>query len=125
MARITISLPDALKDQLDATAEARNISVSELVQQALKNLFAAPPNPPPAPPPAPKPQPVDAAALERLAQLEKHVAALSYEAEHLRQGMGTISGYFQNLGLSLPYPPPIKPPAWPHTPPPWAHVKFK
>ena len=86
MARITISLPDALKDQLDVTAEARNISVSELVQQALKNLFAAPLNLAP----APKPQPVDASVLERLAQLEKHVAALSYEAEHLRQGMGHV-----------------------------------
>ena len=127
MARITISLPDALKDQLDATAEARNISVSELVQQALKNFFAAPPTVPEQPTTQPPvPQPINTEIADRLARLEKYVASLGYETEATRQGLWGISAYFQQaLCLEIPCPPPIEPPPWPNTPPPWMHFKFK
>lgn len=126
MARITISLPDELKAQLDASAEKQGISVSEVAQHALQKLFNAPQNPAPAPPtpvpPAPTPSapPANQDTIERLARLEKYVASLAYESEGIRQGLGSVSAYFQqSLFLAIPCPPPIAPPDWPHTPPPW------
>ena len=128
MARITISLPDNLKTQLDENAQALHVSVSELVQHALNRFFAPPAEPeqPANQPPAPGPQPQDPAMLQRMQALEKYVAAMSYESEAMRQGLFGVAAYFQqNLFLNIPCPPPIEPPPWPNTPPPWMHFKFK
>ena len=133
MARITISLPDELKAQLDASAEKQGISVSEVAQHALQKLFNTPQNPTPAPtnpsPPTPIPSPPPASnqdTLERLARLEKYVASLAYESEAMRQGLGSVSAYFQQqLFLAVPCPPPIEPPTWQHVPPLWMHYKIE
>ncbi len=128
MARITISLPDELKAQLDASAEKQGISVSEVAQHALQKFFNAPQNPtPPVPPtPVPSPLPVNSEMAERLACLEKYVASMAYESEAIRQGLGNVSAYFQQqFFLAIPCPPPIEPPTWQHTPPPWMRYKIE
>jgi hypothetical protein len=68
MARITISLPQELKDQLARYAQSQETSLSETAQTALKNFLQAPP------PPAPKVPDQGA----RIAELERYVAAMSY-----------------------------------------------
>jgi hypothetical protein len=118
MARITISLPDVLKAQLDAHATDQQISVSELVQHALTQYFA------PQPSNAPAPATENPELAQRLEALEKYVAALAYESEAVRQGLYGVSAYFQRqLFLQIPCPPAISPPDWKHTPPSWMHFQ--
>jgi hypothetical protein len=46
MARITVSLTDALKAELDAYAEAEKLTVSKVVSQALRAFLPSEENPP-------------------------------------------------------------------------------
>src|ERR1017187_10970302 len=97
MARITISLPDELKEQLARYAQSQETSISEAAQAALKNFLKAPPTP------APK---VSGQEAARIAELERYVAAMSYQVEHLRQGLAGVNDYFRSQA------------PWPHSPPP-------
>src|ERR1017187_1873077 len=109
MARITISLPEELKEQLERYAQSQGTTVSEAAQAAFKNFLQAPP------PPAPKVSGQEA----RIAELESYVAAMSYQLEHLRQGLGGVDGYFRkHLSQRIPCPPVMTRVPWPHSSPP-------
>lgn len=95
MAKISVSLPDALKERLDAYAKVHDLSVSESVQQALEQFLdgATPPAPPPPPPPA--------ALVDQ--QVRNFVQDLAVEVEMMRRSM---------QGALLPVPYPLPPPPW-------------
>jgi len=109
MARITVSLSDDLKTQLNQYAKEHEITVSEAAQIALKNYFnsiplAAPPPQTPAP------------TIIRIEQLESYVAMMTYQVEHMRQGLRQTATYFKhNLNHLIPCPQAITEPSWPHT----------
>lgn len=124
MAKISVSLPDELKAQLSAYAQDHGQGVSDVIQAALKAYFkpAQPHQPPPQPPaPLPPPQPPvqDQQMAAKVKQLEDHVSLLTYQAEHMRQGLGQVTCAFKrNWGLLIPCPQAITEPPWPHTTPP-------
>lgn len=97
MAKISISLPDALKARLDAYAQAHNQSVSESVQVALEQLLDG--SSPPPPPPVPVP-PVTS-TVDQL--VRSYVQDLAIEVEMMRRSM---------QGAMLPVPYPLPPPPW-------------
>jgi hypothetical protein len=110
VARITISLPYELKALLERHAQENETTVSEAVQIALKNHLSSSPTPTAPMPPA--------EGFARIHQLEDHVAALTYELEHIRQGLVQTAHYFkQHVGRLLPCPRETHAPPWPHTPP--------
>jgi hypothetical protein len=118
MARITVSLSDDLKTQLNRYAKEHEITVSEAAQIALKNYFnSKPPAPPPQTP----------GEIARIEQLESYVAMMTYQAEHMRQGLRQTATYFKdNLNSLIPCPQPITAPPWPHTiPPGWGSKDHK
>jgi ribonuclease D len=93
MARITISMPDELKALLEQHAQEHETTVSETVQTALKNHLTSTPPAPAAPPPPP--EPAEREVIARIKQLEDHVAALTYETEHMRQGLAQTAVHFK------------------------------
>ena len=110
MARITISLPEELKEQLARYAQSRETSLSEAAQAALTNFLKSPP------PAAPK---ISGQEAARIAELESYVAAMSYQVEHLRQGLAGVNGYFRKtLSQQIPCPQVMSQAPWPHSPPP-------
>lgn len=98
MAKISVSLPDDLKERLDAYAQAHNQSVSESVQIALEKLLngSSPPPPPPPAPPAPP-----ASTVDQL--VRSYVQDLAIEVEMMRRSM---------QGAMLPVPYPLPAPPW-------------
>ena len=96
MAKISISLPDALKERLDAYALAHNQSVSESVQKALEQLLDGSPPPTPPTPPAPPVTSVDQL-------VRKYVQDLVLQVELMRRSM---------QGAMLPVPYPLPAPPW-------------
>ena len=85
MAKISISLPDALKERLDAYALAHSQSVSESVQKALEQLLdGSPPPAPPTPPPVPPATSVDPL-------VRSYVQDLVLQVELMRRSMQGLS----------------------------------
>jgi uncharacterized coiled-coil protein SlyX len=131
MARITISLPEELKAELLLYAETQGTTVSEAAQNALQNFLSSPPTAPAHPPLLEQEIRLRLAQLEsyaavlipeqnhRINDLESHVAMLTYQTEHLRQGLAQVAGYFKStLGRQLPCPRAATAPPWDHSPPP-------
>lgn len=95
MAKITISLPDPLKDRLYKYAEEHQVPISQAAQKALEAFLAAPaPAPPPQPvPPPPPPTPGPPANLElfrRISNLERYVSTLGERHDELRNCVGLL-----------------------------------
>jgi predicted transcriptional regulator len=101
VARITVSLPQELKDRLDAYAAERQLPISQVVAQALEQLFD------PSRQPAPEPG-ADEAARAYAGELAAHV-------ESLRRVLWEVSGRVSNpfYPLMNQVPGPLPPPAWP------------
>lgn len=107
-AKISVSLPDDLKQQLDDYAAAHQLTNSEVVQKALRLLFQPEspqptptqgPHPTQPPPPAPGgPQPP-----YDLNTLRGYVTQMAMHQEHMRQGMAASM---------MPCPPMLPPPPW-------------
>ncbi len=108
MAKISVSLPDQLKDQLDAYAQVHGHSVSQTVQLALETFLSQ--TPPPPPPPDGQLE-----LLEKLVwKLRDELAANHHEVESLRSVLGQHRQCFvvleplaQLAGITLPMPPPL------------------
>lgn len=124
MAKISISLPDPLKEQLDRYADEHQLSVSETVQRALEALFQpAEPVPPPSPPPSSEPPPerpedeVERVMLEHmvfamnqeLQEVGRYLNALAHQVEHSRYCLALLAPYAALGGVGLPVPPPLPP----------------
>lgn len=101
-AKISVSLPDSLKEQIDQYAAQHQLNTSEVVQLALKKLFEKDsPSPILPTPPAPEqPQP----PLD-LKTLRDYVTSMAMHQENMRRGM---------MAAFLPCPPPLIPPPWLH-----------
>lgn len=102
-AKISVSLPDSLKEQLDQYAAQHELNTSEVVQHALKKLFEE--DSPPPPPPTPIPPPEQVQPPFDLKTLRDYVTAMAMHQENIRRGM---------LAARLPCPPPLIPPPWWH-----------
>lgn len=85
-AKISVSLPEALKAQLDSYADEHGLSVSQTVQLALEGLFQ-----PVQPPPGPGDPGQD------IARLEQMVGDLSAELTQTRQVLDRHRDYLLAL----------------------------
>jgi hypothetical protein len=93
-AKISVSLPDDLKQQLDDYAAAHQLTNSDVVQKALRLLFQSEaPQPTPSPPPPPKAVDHDARA---------YLEQLAVQVEMMRRSMQPV----------MPVPYPLPPPSW-------------
>ncbi len=93
MAKISISLPDPLKERLDAHVAAHpGTNASETVQKALEQYLDHP-APTPSPPPPPKAVDHDARA---------YLEQLAVQVEMMRRSMQPV----------MPVPYPLPPPSW-------------
>lgn len=97
MARITVSLTDSLKGELDTYAEEQQLSVSKVVSQALQAFLPSEENPPD----------------PDLVNTQRYVAQLVHQLEGLREAMhrmalaqyGPFAELPDDLTVSLPLPP--------------------
>ena len=119
MARITVSLPDDLEAQLEQYAQQHSTNASQVVQTALRNLFASPaptPHPPPAPAPTPPSPP-----MPELSVVQDYLTQLVYKMELMREGLWDMSQLICHgapCPPEIPCPKEIPLPPWPHQPPP-------
>ena len=119
MARITVSLPDDLEAQLEQYAQQHSTNASQVVQTALRNLFASPaptPHPPPAPAPTPPSPP-----MPELSVVQDYLTQLVYKMELMREGLWDMSQLICHgapCPTEIPCPKEIPLPPWPHQPPP-------
>lgn len=100
-AKISVSLPDALKAKLDNYAKEHQLTNSDVVQIALEQLFEAD-NPKPTPTPGPTPPPFEQPPFD-LKTVREYVTCIAIHQEHMRQGMQIAM---------LPCPPMLPPPPW-------------
>jgi len=97
VARITVSLTDSLKGELDTYAEEQQLSVSKVVSQALQAFLPGEENPPD----------------PDLVNTQRYVAQLVHQLEGLREAMhrmalaqyGPFAELPEDLTVSLPLPP--------------------
>ena len=111
----TISLSEALCDQLDRYATEHGLAVSQVAQQALEQFLHSPaPVPqPPAPPvtPAPQPPPPTPAwpqpqPQNELPVVRDYLTELACYVDNLRQYLAAHAAIFDQP------PPPFPPPPW-------------
>lgn len=103
MAKMSVSLSDALKARLETYAQEHSLSDSQVVQQALEAFLSESSQPPP-------PETDWAVPVK---QLQKYVAALAANHEQVRSAMQLISQMSAPQGVYIPCPPPVGPPPWP------------
>jgi hypothetical protein len=115
--KISVSLPEALKGQLDHYAGEHDLSVSQTVQQALEAFFQAPPPPGPEPPPNPSNPLLEQMVMEMNRQLQdacRELARTQQVLEQHREFMQGLGPMLQLSGVYLSLPPSL------HSPPPWS-----
>jgi hypothetical protein len=101
MPRITISLPDALKESLDSFAQANDLPVSVVVQQGLSLLLNG--ELPKQPGPAPTPHDEDGNPLaHRVENLEEVCRAFAQHQELVRAALERLA---RNSSTSIYIPP--------------------
>ena len=104
--KISISLPESLKEELDRYAVAHDLSLSATVQQALEAFFH------PASDPGPGPSPLE----PRVAQLEAELARLQRQLERTQEVLAQHRDFLEGLrpiqdivGVALTLPPQLFP----------------
>ena len=114
--KISVSLPEELKLELERYAGEHGLSVSATVQQALEGLLHPKPIPDPQPTPDPRPTEIDLLAglvnaLNREVHgLRQYMMAVGHQSEHHRQCLSLLQPYAAMGGVCLPVAPPLPPP---------------
>lgn len=120
MAKLSISIPDDLKAQLDERAGAEHVAVSQVVSNALRSYFEKPAAPPPAPPkppePIPPPPPVAHDSAE-VRQMQQYLWELYWNHERTRASVVGLFQWANSCGVMITYPPPevMGMPPWPRS----------
>ena len=87
MAKISVSLPDALKSRLDAHAQTTGQGVSDIVQEALEKLFSESSDPkPPDVHPIPDPK-----TDLKIQEIHRYLNGLAIHHEQLRRSIEHLS----------------------------------
>ncbi len=116
--KISVSLPEDLKLELERYAAEHGLSVSATVQQALEGFFHPAPDPEPDPSPTPPPTTTEIDLLAGMVnglhrevhELKQYILALSHQSEHHRQCLSLLQPFVAMSGLCLPVAPPLPPP---------------
>ena len=100
MAKISISLQDALKARLDAYAQSHGHSVSEVIQDALQSFLDGTPSTPGTPPnpPAPtpnEPTPTDRQLAKQINLTQDHFLHFLAHYEQLRNSVDALCQFAQ------------------------------
>ena len=105
MAKLSISIPDELKEKLDERSDAEGVTVSHMVADALKAYFALPPGPTPPPPPG---------LAEELRQMQAYLWELHFSHECTRSAALNLYYWAERNGENMGMPPEIemKKPPW-------------
>lgn len=107
MAKISVSLPDALKEQLDQYVEEHGGSVSQTVQDALEAYFSG--QPPPGTPSGELAL-LEQTVAETRADVKRALHELTrtqYALEQHRQCLLVVENFTEMGGFHLPVPPPL------------------
>lgn len=108
-AKISVSLPEALKTALDGYAQEHGMSVSQVVQKALEALLS-----PAGPPPPPPPPPANLELVRHIANLERYVSELGAAHGQLRDCLGLMALWINPPPGTpgFPFPEELPPPPW-------------
>lgn len=107
MAKLSISIPDELKELLDGKARADQVPVSYVVSEALRSYFSLPSQPPtPSAPPG---------LAEELSVIKAYLWELHFSHECTRSAALNLYYWAQRNGQTMGIPPEqeMKKPTWP------------
>lgn len=114
LAKLSISIPDELKDQLEARAESEKVAVSHVVTEALRSFFALPQQGAPEEPVSPTPSP---GSSEEIRQLQEYLWDFYLSYERTRASVLALHSWGERSGEMLLGIPPdsnsFKKPPWP------------
>ena len=113
MAKLSISIPDELKELLDERADKEHVPVSHVVSEALRQYFALPSDDQvPGRPPL-SPAPADLA--EQLRQVQEYLCDFHFSYERTRSAAYALYYWAERNGEVLGIPPEdqFKKPPWP------------
>lgn len=114
LAKLSISIPDELKDQLEARAESEKVAVSHVVSEALRTYFALPEGETPKKPDSPTPP---ASGSEEVRQLQEYLWELHQSYERTRSAVLVLYHRAEQDGenelLGIPPESSFKKPPWP------------
>lgn len=112
MAKLSISIPEELKDLLDERAEADQVPVSHVVSEALRSYFALPPAEPQAPAQAPA---VPPELVEQVQAIQDYLWQLHFNHECTRSAALNLYYWAGRNGETLGMPPDeeMPKPPWP------------
>lgn len=116
LAKLSVSIPDDLKELLDARSESENTPVSHLVTDALRAYFAQPAEGQPKEEPSPPP-PV-AGSLEEIRQIQEYLWDLYLSHDRTRSAAFALYHWAEKEGegqavLGIPPDSTAKKPPWP------------
>ena len=114
LAKLSISIPDELKEQLEARAESEKMPVSHVVTEALKAFFALPEAETPEKPDSPTPP---ASGSEEIRQLQEYLWKLHQSYERTRSAVLVLYHRAEQDGenelLGIPPESSFQKPPWP------------
>lgn len=112
VAKLSISIPEELKDLLDERAEADQVPVSHVVSEALRSYFALPPAEPQAPAQAPA---VPPELVEQVQAIQDYLWQLHFNHECTRSAALNLYYWAGRNGETLGMPPDeeMPKPPWP------------
>lgn len=108
MAKLSISIPDELKERIDERAEADQVPVSHVISQALRTFFELPDVP------KPVPQTVPPELSEQLQAIQAYLWELHFSHECTRSAALNLYYWASRNGQTLGMPPEAETPK-----PPW------
>lgn len=113
MAKLSISIPDELKELLDDRADKEHVPVSHVVSEALRQYFALPVDD--QVPKAGSPSPTPADLAEQLRQVQEYLCDLHFSYERTRSAAYALYYWAERNGEVLGIPPEdqFKKPPWP------------
>jgi len=112
LAKLSISIPDDLKELLEARAESEKMPVSHVVSDALKAYFALPNAEIPEQPDSPRPT----SSSEELRQVQEYLWELHQSYERTRSSALVLYHWAERSGeqlLGIPPESSFKKPPWP------------
>lgn len=114
LAKLSISIPDELKDQLEARAESEKVAVSHVVTEALRSFFALSQQGASEEPVSPTPSP---GSSEEIRQLQEYLWELHQSYERTRSSVLVLYHRAEQSGenelLGIPPESSFKKPPWP------------